>query len=161
MEVARYKPSESLRWLEIYAEQNKSSARKQGDCAVLGPEQTISERVKTMSGVLYTMGKGAAANLAHFQAQKGEYDLYQTKLELRTVAGSKIVEYSEVRGIDMKGDRATIRLAKGCIVIKPYAYITAGPIKAPIGWTRNGIDAPFELLVEELVARSGIKPDFR
>ena len=41
-------------------------------------------------------------------------------------------------------------LDRGTLQIKPYAYVVAGKLKVPIGWARNGIEVPYELLIEEL-----------
>jgi hypothetical protein len=33
----------------------------------------------------------------------------------------------------------------------------AGPLKVPIGWERNGLEAPYLLIVEEIAARAGVE----
>jgi len=33
--------------------------------------------------------------------------------------------------------------------------VVAGRTKVPVGWRRNGLEVPYELLIDELAARSG------
>ena len=69
----------------------------------------------------------------------------------------KTVPYDRVLAIHMKGDRTVFTLDKGVVTIKPFAYIVSGRIKVPVGWVRNGIEVPYELLTLELAARCGIE----
>ena len=57
----------------------------------------------------------------------------------------------------LRGDKATVVMERGSVNIRPEAYISSGRIKVPIGWERNEIEVPYEMLIDELAARAGIK----
>jgi hypothetical protein len=57
----------------------------------------------------------------------------------------------------MDGDKLVLVLDKGSVLVKPFAYIVAGKIKVPIGWSRNGVEVPYELIIEELSARCDLQ----
>ncbi len=157
MEPIRYKPGEAIRWLETGAEANRKSA-KQKTRDVFAPGVPTGAKLGQGVAALIDLGKGAWADVLHKQAEASEYVLQEERFDVVSGNSIKSVPYDEIRTIAIKSDRATITLDRGSvIVIKPYAYISAGRIRVPVGWLRNGMEVPYDLLIEELSARSRIE----
>ncbi|MBS1716168.1 MAG: hypothetical protein JSS72_00370 [Armatimonadetes bacterium] len=157
MESARYKPGEAVRWLQEGAEGAKKSLREKGR-SITQPDihHTFSQNVRAVAGALLDMGKGAMAEIAHRQAMAREYSLGETAMEVIQPGSAKVVPYDTIRRLEQRGDRTTVITTTSRFVIRPYAYIVAGRLKVPIGWERNGMEVPYELIIEELSARCGL-----
>lgn len=115
------------------------------------------DNVKTAAGAVFDYGKGAYTELRHKQAEATEYVLLEEHLDVVRGTQIKSIEYTQVKKLEFKSDRCVLVLDKGTQVIKPFAHIVSGKARVPIGWTRNGIEVPFELLVEELAARCNLE----
>lgn len=160
MDLVRYRPGEAIRWLQTGAENIRREARTKGKSVVgqTGVDQrTLGENLKTAANAVYDFGRGAYAELKHRQAEASEFVLHEDRVDIVRSGTIKSVAYSLVRRIDLDGERATLVLDKGTVSIKPFAHIVAGKAKVPLGWTRNGIEVPYELLIEELSARCGVE----
>ena len=64
------------------------------------------------------------------------------------------IAYEAIKGVRIDGDRARLILEKGSVTIRPFAHIVAGRVKVPVGWVRNGMEVPYDLLIEEIAARA-------
>ncbi|MCB8932231.1 MAG: hypothetical protein M9921_08200 [Fimbriimonadaceae bacterium] len=154
MEPIRYRPGEAIRWLESGAKDIRKEAARKGKSLVRREGQrTVGRDLKDAAGALFEMGRSALADLAHHQAQATEYVLHEKKFEVVKPSGSKSVAYDTVKSMKVQNDRATLVLEQGSVHVKPHAYIVAGRIRVPVGWTRNGMEVPYETLLEELAAR--------
>jgi len=161
VELIRYRPGEALRWLETGAQDLKKNAQRQGKSVVRREgERNIGKDVRQFAGALVDMGKGALADLRHAQAKATEYILHENRFEVVSPNHIRSVDYSQVASIKVKGDRATVVLDQRHITIKPHAYILAGRVKVPIGWSRNGLEVPYELLLDELSARCNLDVEY-
>ena len=157
MEPIRYKPGEAIRWLETGAEANRKSAKQKGK-EVFTPGSPAGAKLNQGFGALIDLGKGAWADILHKQAEASEYVLQDDRFDVVSGNSIKTVPYSEVKKIVVKGEKATITLQRGSVLqIKPYAHITAGRLRVPVGWMRNGMEVPYDLLLEELSARCGLE----
>lgn len=157
MTLIRYKPGEAIRWLETGAEDLRKSAKKQGGRVLARQgDRDVKNDIKDVAGALFGFGKSALAELLHRQLEASEYILSDDKLEVVGPTGSRYATYKEIQGINLKGDRAVVLLERGKITIKPHAYIVSGSIKVPIGWSRNGMEVAYEMLLDELAARAGV-----
>lgn len=157
MELVRYKPGEAIRWLETGAASNRKSAQaKSKTLAIPSDARTLGANVRTAAGALMDIGRSALSELAHNQAMASEYVLHDDSFEVIRPNNSKKILYRDIKGFEVRGDKTVLLLEKGGVAIKPYAYVVAGRLRVPIGWTRNGIEVPFDLLLEELSARCGI-----
>jgi hypothetical protein len=162
MEPIRYKPGEAIRWLETAADTFRKSAKHKGKDAV-DPKRDRSDfkkvgaNVADVAGAAFDYAKGAWADMLHRQAEASEYVLQETHFDVVKGGSIKSVEYKRVIEISEKGDAITVKLDKGNLTIKPYAYIVSGRVKVPVGWSRNGLEVPYELLIEELAARCDVK----
>lgn len=157
MEPIRYKPGEAIRWLETGAEANRKSAKQKGR-EIFGTDLPPTVKFGAGVGALIDLGKGAWADVVHKQAEASEYILQDDRFDVVTGNSIKTVPYSEVKKITIKGERATVTLQRGSLIqIKPYAHITAGRLKVPVGWLRNGMEVPYDLLIDELSARCGVE----
>ena len=157
VEPIRYKPGEAIRWLETAAEANRKSAKLKGK-EVFGSDIPPGAKLGQGLGALFDLGRGAWADILHKQAEASEYVLQDDRFDVVSGNSIKSVLYGDVKKIAMKGERATVTLQRGSVLqIKPYAHITAGRIRVPVGWMRNGMEVPYDLLIEELSARCGVE----
>lgn len=160
MDPIRYRPGEALRWLETGADRARESAREKGRRISEPPHDETIKRIghglKNAVGAAVDFGKGAWADLLAQRADATEYVILNDRLELVQGKTMRSVKFTEIRAIHKKGDRYRVSLVNGSLNIEPYAHIVAGKVKVPIGWTRNGIEVPFELFPDELSARCGV-----
>lgn len=156
MEIVRYKPGEAIRWLQTEAGRLKSDAKASGRAAA-EPSSVdmhgITETVKNAASAVFNLGRSAYAEMAHLRANASEFVLLEDRMDIVAGTSIKAIPYSSVKKITLKGDKASLILDKGTYVIKPFAYVVAGPLKVPIGWERNGLETPYLLIIEELAAR--------
>jgi hypothetical protein len=158
VEGVRYRPGEAIRWLSTGAQGMRQVANAQGRSVVRREgERTIGKDVMQAAGALADFGKSAFAELLHKQAEATEYILHEDEFEIVSSSRVQTIPYEEVLAIRTKGDKATLIFERGSHSIKPEAYIVSGKIRMPIGWSRNDIEVPFEMLIDELAARSGLK----
>jgi hypothetical protein len=156
MEVVRYRPGEAIRWLATGAENFRKDAASRGRAAVKQPNsdaRAVKENLKNVAGAVLDFGKGAYADLLHNQAEASEYVLLDHQFDVVRGGTIRSVPYSDVKKIEYRSDKATLVLEKGSLTIKPVAHIVAGHAKVAVGWARNEIEVPYELLIEELAAR--------
>ena len=156
MEVVRYRPGEAIRWLATGADNFRRGAVSRGKAAVKQPNsdaRAVKENIKNAAGALIDFGKGAYTDLLHNQAEASEYVLLDDQFDIVRGGTIRSIPYSDVKKIEYRADRATLVLPKGSLVIKPVAHIVAGHAKVAVGWARNEIEVPYELLIEELAAR--------
>jgi hypothetical protein len=157
MEPIRYKPGEAIRWLETGAEANRKSAKQKGR-EVFAPGVPAGAKLGQGVGALIDFGRGAWTDIVHKQAEASEYVLQEDRFDVVSGNSIKTVPYLEVKKITIKAEKATVTLHRGStMTIKPYAYITAGRVRVPVGWMRNGMEVPYDLLIEELSARCGVE----
>lgn len=154
MEPIRYRPGEAIRWLEIGAEDIRKSAKRQSKSLVRREgERTIGKDIREAAGAIFDFGKSALAEVIHRQAEASEVVLMEDSFSIGNAASAKTVPYAEVRGMRRNGDKVTVILERGSVTLKPYAYIVSGRIRVPVGWSRNGLEVPYDVLVDELSAR--------
>jgi hypothetical protein len=158
VEVVRYRPGEAIRWLQTGSDSIRKGARTKASSAVDGGDgRAFFDNVKTAAGAVFDYGKGAYTELRHRQAEATEFVLLDDRLDVVRGNHIKSIDYASVKKIEFQNDRAVLVLEKGTQVIKPFAHIVSGKAKVPIGWSRNGIEVPFELLIEELAARCNVE----
>ncbi|CAN5623011.1 hypothetical protein BH11ARM2_BH11ARM2_20460 [soil metagenome] len=155
MEIVRYRPGEAVRWLRTEADALNKEARDHGRSAV--QQGDFKHRIGQAAAAAAGMGKGAYTRLLHERTQASEYVLQEDRMDVVQPGKIKTIPYSSIKAIQMRGDRAIVVLEAGSMLIQPFAHLTAGRVKVPIGWSRNGTEVPFELLVEELAARAGVR----
>lgn len=154
----RYRPGEAIRWLEAGAEDLRKQARRKGSSLVRREgERTIAQDLRDVAGAIFGMGKSAWADLLHKQAQASEFALHKDHFDVVRSGLIESVPYKSVTAMRRRGDRLTIELEQGSLTIRPYAHILAGRLKVPIGWNRNGMEVPYETLLDELSARCGVR----
>ncbi len=154
MELIRYKPGEAVRWLESGAKDMLRSAKKKGR-QIIHPQgdRNLGRDFAQVAGAVVDVGKSALAELRHRQAEATEFVLGETSVEMLRPTGARTVPYESIKRIDKDGDKYTLIMDQGAATIKPHAYIVAGRVKVPVGWARNGLEVPYEVLVDELAAR--------
>lgn len=159
MELIRYKPGEAIRWLETGAQDKLKNAKRKGKSVVRREgERTIGRDLKEVAGAMMELGKSAMADLIHKQAEATEYVLFEDHFEARTGSRVKSIAYQDVEHIYYRqNDKVTLELDQGGISIQPVAHLVAGRVKVPVGWQRNGLEVPYELLIDELSARCDVE----
>jgi len=160
MEVVRYRPGEAIRWLATGAENLRKDAASRGRTAVKQSNcdaRAVKENLKNAAGALLDYGKSAYTDLLHNQADASEYVLLDEQFDIVRGGTIRSVKYSDVKKIEFKAERATLILEKGNVSIRPVAHIVAGHAKVAVGWARNELEVPFELLIEELAARCKVE----
>lgn len=156
MEDVRYQPGEAVRWLQVGAADRRRQAQRQGTSVWRREgERSFGRDLKEIAGALTELGRSAMAEIAHRQALAAEYVLHKEEFEAVESGKVRTVRYDSILGIRVKGDRASLIFEQGSLVIKPHAYVVAGRTKVPVGWRRNGLEVPYELLIDELAARCG------
>jgi hypothetical protein len=159
MEIVRYRPGEAIRWLKVGGESERKQATEVSKSVFeqSGTDQRpVYKNVFTVAGALYKFGRGAYAELKTKLAEASEYVLQDEHFDVVHGQSIKSIRYKQVAALKLSGDKIHITLDQGHVSIKPYAFVVAGTVKAPVGWTRNGTEVPFELLAEELAARCGV-----
>lgn len=157
MELVRYKPGEAIRWLETGAQDMRKQAARTGKRLVQREgERSVGRDFRDAAGVLIDLGKSALAELSHRQAEASEYVLHEDRLEIVSPARITSVKYEQIKQIKLKGESVKLVLESGSFTIKPHAYIVSGRIRVPVGWRRNGLEVPYETILEELSGRSGV-----
>jgi len=159
VELVRYRPGEAIRWLETGAENIRKGAQNKGmNLFKQGVDsKTFGENLKTAAGVIFDFGKGTYADMVHKHAEDSEFVLQDKQFDIVSGGNMKTILYERVVSVQVRGDRALFTLDKGTVTVKPFAYIVSGRIKVPVGWVRNGIEVPYELLTLELAARCGVE----
>jgi hypothetical protein len=160
MEIVRYRPGEAIRWLRTSGEKIRQDAQSRTRSAVQQHstgDRPVMENIRNLSGAVFNVGKGAYAQMVHHLAEGNEYVLQEKHLDIVTGNSIKTLPYDRICGVTLKGDRAILKLDQGSIVVRPVAHVVAGSVKVPVGWNRNGLEVPYELLLEELAARAGVQ----
>lgn len=160
MDIVRYRPGEAIRWLQTGAENIRREARTKGK-TVVEDGKSFGENLKTAASAVFEFGKGAYAEMMHSQAEANEFVLHENHVDIVRNGTIKSIDYSAVQAMEIHGEKTLLILEKGKVSIKPFAYIVAGKAKVPVGWTRNGIEVPYELLLEELAARCSVELDVK
>ena len=160
MELIRYRPCDAIRWLQTRAQKDRREARALGMTTLIQPEdfRGIGANMKAAAGALFSVGRGAVTEIIHKSASENEYVLSDDSFEIHRTGSVKSVRYADVKSITLGTEKTIFQLERSQVVVKPYAYITAGRARAPLGWLRNGIEVPYDVLVDELAARCGIDP---
>lgn len=157
MELIRYRPGEAIRWLNSGAQDMRKNASRKGKRIIEREgDRTFGRDFRDAAGVIIDLGKSALAELSHRQAETGEYILHDDRVEVVTPLKITAVRYDQIRHIKLKGETIKLILDHGSLTVKPHAYIVSGRIRVPIGWVRNGLEVPYETLIEELSGRSGV-----
>jgi hypothetical protein len=148
MAPVRYRPADILRWLEMGSETLRKAPiptpKAGGDIG-----RTIFEVV----GTLLREGKGTVATIAGKGLEKVEYRLFEDRLE----TGARTISYADISRVRAtKSAGYTLEFDGGSLSIKPYAWLEVAGHRVPIGWQRDGMEVPFELLAEEVAARAKV-----
>lgn len=149
-----------MRWLQTEAERLKDDAKASGRAATEPGSADFAgftESVRNVAGAVFNLGKSAYAELAHIRSTSSEFVLLDDRMDIVSGSSIKAIPYSTIKKITLVKDKATLVLEKGTFTIKPFAHVVAGPLKVPIGWERNGLEAPYLLIVEEIAARAGVE----
>lgn len=154
MPTIYYRPAEAIRWLGAPG----SEGMHQREVAKKAVDNELGPRVWRALESALAAGKDALGNVDKKAADSMGYVLTETHLEFESLTKKKSVSYESFNNIvDIGQDKFRIDYEGGNIIISPPAHLVAGRMRAPIGWSRNGTEVPYRLLLEELSARSGVE----
>lgn len=159
--MVRYRADPALRWLEQGAERLREEAADSARAAADGASfqaESVRSTLKSAMRSAASFGKGVAAEAAHRRTSTVEYVLDAERFDVVRGGSIQSVAYTTIRSVEWHGERALLRLANGELTIRPLAHLVAPGSKVPLGWIRNGLDAPFATVVEEIAARAGLTP---
>lgn len=154
MELARYRPDPAVRWLQIDAEQTKAAAGERGRQA-FARKGEFRKNVRDAAAAAVKFGQSVITENRFDQLDGSEYVLQTEHLDVVRGHTIRTIRYTEIHRVVMGKEAATLIMEAGDFVIRPLAHLSSGRVRVPIGWQRNGIDVPFEILVEEIAARAG------
>ncbi len=142
-----YRAVDISRWLTLGA----ATVRK---LSAVEQAHDIKSALHGAFGAVLGQGKGAIADALRLKIATMEYRLYEDRFERshgvpRSVLYSEIVRIEPARGCDF-----LIQTRSGSFQIKPYAWIAVSGARVPLGWLRDGMEVPFELLIEEIELRT-------
>ncbi|MBI5708166.1 MAG: hypothetical protein HZC36_14385 [Armatimonadetes bacterium] len=158
MDVIRYRPAEAVKWLSHGAGHlRKEAARQSGSILRREGTRTIQKDLMDAAEVLLGVGKSAIAEIMHVGAAGVEYILHKDRFEVHKGNSMKVYRYKDVMAMKMRGDRLSVQMKAATATIAPPAHIVSARVRVPIGWSRNGIEVPYEMLLDELSARCGIE----
>ena len=158
-DVVRYRVDEAIRWIDAGADAMRREAAEVGREAknsVGTDPDSVIRTIKKAASSARSYGKGAVADVALRRADAVEYVLGEEGFDVVKGRAIQTIRYDAIRTIEMKGDRALLVLESGTATIKPVAHLVTPGARVPIGWNRNGLDAPYATLLDEIAARAGI-----
>ena len=149
MQPIIYRPAEISNWLEMGAQTVRKASSFES------PED-IKSALSGAVGALLGQGKGVMAELSRMKLSSLEYRLLDDRIERPQGAMPRSVMFEDIKRIDaLKGcEYKIVCVRESSFVIKPYAWLSVGGVHVPMGWLREGLEVPYELLIEEISARS-------
>lgn len=153
MSSVRYRPPDAVRWLELGAEASGRSAQRRGASAIRVADGDLKRNLRDVAVSLGGFGKTALARAYHAGRQGNEYVLHEDHFEIVGGPKTRVIRYEDVKQLLATGDRLRVITSSGEVKIEPPAYISVGRVRVPIGWSRNNMDVPYDVLIDELSAR--------
>ncbi len=149
MVVARYKPFDIQNWVELGTETLQKSRPP-----VKAPGGEIGKTLAELVGRAVRTGQSAVANITGKKIVQIEYQISDDHFEVDNLR----IPYSEIKRIEhIKKSGFKVHTVGKTIEILPYAWLKVGSIEVPLGWLRDGLEVPFELLAQELSIRSKVE----
>ncbi len=143
-----YAPPDLVQWLNPDLQPGQKSRAKPGDGRL---RDSLRQAATAAAG----FGRTAMGEFAYRKAVELEYLLDEDGFSIPGLTQPRRIEYREIREIKReKKDRFRLVTKSGDVVIDPVAHLVAGPVKAPVGWLRNGVEVAYFTLIQEIAARS-------
>ena len=156
MPTVTYRPPDLLHWFSTGSHEALASAKRKGKAMAKGGA-TVKENIFRAASAAADLGRGAAADLVHRQADT-VYKLHDDHMDVRTPLSQQSVRYASVTRIQAAGkDKFSIEFDGGTLTVRPIAHLVSGRIRVPVGWMRNGIEVPYTMLLDELSAHCGLE----
>lgn len=154
-----YKPADVLHWFETDVRRSSLEARARGrEAARKAGEEGLVSSLREAAGAGLSFGRGAVGGIVQRQAEETRYELHETGFECVDLTRRVRVDYGSVRQILARpNDRYEVLYNGGRVTVKPVAHLVSGRFRVPVGWTRNGTEVAYAMLIEELSARSGVE----
>lgn len=153
MLVARYRPADAIRWMEI----GSRRISKPGDLPSDVPSDARGVVIDAFAKAL-ELGRTKIAEIQSRAIRAREYRLYDDRFEVISSSGTRSVSYAEVQSLELKrGGAFCFLLKRGRVTVRPYAWLSAFGVRIPLGWERNGVEVPFEMLPEEIALRAKVR----
>ncbi len=158
MSTTTYRPVDILHWFGMESRRNRRSGfHKGGLVPKKATEQGVVQGLKLVASAAYDLTRGAASDLVQAQAGQTEYVLHDSGFEAVDLVRRVKIDYKQVHKIIAKqNDKFLIVADNANVTVKPVAHLSAGHVRVPVGWVRNGMEVPFATLIEELSARCSV-----
>lgn len=148
--VVRYRPAPVIKWLEL----GSATLRKTRNAT--RARKDVRSSILDIVGRIVREGKGAVANVAGRQIERIEYRLLDDRFEV-TGALERTIPYGRITSIrETRPANFVVETTDGSLRIRPYAWLVVAGHKVPVGWLRDGMDVPFDILAEELAVRAKV-----
>jgi hypothetical protein len=135
-----YAPPDLVQWLSPDLQSEQKARAKPGDGRL---RDSLRQAATAAAG----FGRTAMGEL--------EYLLDEEGFSIPGLTQSRRIEYRDIREIRReKKDRFRLITRSGDLAIDPVAHLVAGPVKAPVGWLRNGVEVAYFTLIQEISARA-------
>ena len=140
-----YKAPDLIRWLDPDLQSERKRPKADG-----GFRESIKQAASAAAG----FGRTAVGEYAFRKAAEASFLLDDEGFEIPGVAVRRRIAYREASELkDLGKDKYCLTAPGGDLIIQPVAHLVAGPVRAPIGWLRNGVEVPYLTLIQELAAR--------
>ncbi len=143
-----YAPPDLVQWLspDLQSEQKARSKPSDG---------RLRDSLRQAATAAAGFGRTAMGEYAYRKAVELEYLLDEEGFSIPGLTQSRRIEYRDIREIRReKKDRFRLITRSGDLAIDPVAHLVAGPVKAPVGWLRNGVEVAYFTLIQEISARA-------
>lgn len=150
MIAARYIPFDIQNWVEL-----GTGTLQHGRPPVKVPGGEIGKSVGELISRAVRTSQGAVANLKVKRIDQIEYRLSDDFFEIE---GGARIDYADIKRIE-HSKKSGFRIYSSFkeIEINPYAWLKVGSVEVPLGWLRDGLEVPFELLVQEIGIRAKVE----
>lgn len=152
-----YRPAEAMVWFQIESKRSNVRAKAKSRQAAHAMGQQPVEGLKSVADAALSFGSSAWQDLKSKSENQTRYELHESGFEVFGLGRRVKIDYREIIAIQiMDGDKYRLVHRQGRLIIKPPAHLVSGKLRVPVGWQRNGSEVPYNVLIDELAARSGV-----
>jgi hypothetical protein len=152
-----YRPAEAVVWFQIESKRSSVRAKAKSKLAAQAMGNQPVEGLKSVADAALTFGSSAWQDLKTKSENQTRYELHESGFEVFGLGRRVKIDYRDVTAIqDVGSDKYRLVHRQGRIIIKPPAHLVSGKLRVPVGWQRNGSEVPYNVLIDELAARSGV-----
>lgn len=150
----KYRVSDSiLKWFEFQPSVSETTSQA---ISKAKSDQPVQKHIKNAAQTIVDIGKSAYAGMVQLGPLEYEVTFRESEVSLCRNRRIERIPYRTIQRIALEKDVITLKLDHQTIKIRPVVVLSAGKLKVPVGWDRDGQDVPFETLAHEFSGRSGL-----